>query len=104
MPPYLVSATEPEDDANWNALASVMHYALGELLWSMAPTTRTPPTPAEVRAARHAASHTQVAAATTLYSHPRTWQDWESGRRTMSPAMLELYEIKTGRHPTYGPK
>jgi DNA-binding transcriptional regulator YiaG len=57
-------------------------------------TTPIIPTPAEVRAAREAAGLTQTAAATLVHVDLRSWQRWESGERTMSPAHWELFGIK----------
>jgi len=53
------------------------------------------PSPDEIRDARAAGGHSQAAAASTIYSTMRTWQDWEAGKRRMHPALLELYKIKT---------
>lgn len=60
----------------------------------------TEATPAQIKAAREAAGDTQAQAVARLYRGRRmTWDDWESGRRTMDPALLELYLLKTGQHP-----
>lgn len=56
-----------------------------------------PPLPAEVRAAREVAGHTQTEAAAVLYMARGAWARWESGERRMEPALLELYKIKTGQ-------
>ena len=56
-------------------------------------------TPAQVRAARTAAGHTQTEAASLIYRKLRTWQDWEAGVARADPALIELYLIKTGQSP-----
>lgn len=53
------------------------------------------PTPDEIRAARAAAGLTQCAAAELIYATTRAWEDWEGGRRSMHPAMFELFLAKT---------
>lgn len=53
-------------------------------------------TPAQVRAAREAAGHTQSQAAALVYRRLRTWQDWEGGK-PIDPAVFELYLIRTGQ-------
>jgi DNA (cytosine-5)-methyltransferase 1 len=55
------------------------------------------PTPVEVRAAREAAGLTQAAAGAVVHVDLRSWQRWESGERSMSPAHWELFQIKTRR-------
>ena len=62
------------------------------------------PTPDEIRAARAAAGHTQTEAGAIVWVAMRTWQDWESGARSMPAAAWELYMVKTGRHPDYRPR
>lgn len=54
-----------------------------------------PPAPADIRAHRTTAGHTQAAAAAMVYTDTRTWQKWESGTARMHPATWELYRIKT---------
>ncbi|KDB50536.1 hypothetical protein X805_38700 [Sphaerotilus natans subsp. natans DSM 6575] len=55
-----------------------------------------------IRAARAAAGDTQAQAIQRLHRDRRmTWDDWESGRRVMEPALWELYLLKTGQHPTH---
>ena len=54
------------------------------------------PTPAEIRAAREAAGHSQSTAAEQVHSALRSWQQWEAGDRRMHPGLWELYQIKTG--------
>lgn len=64
----------------------------------------TPPTPAQVRADRKAAGHTQAKAAELVHASRRTWMSWESDGpegRGMSPADRELYLLKTGQHPDW---
>lgn len=53
------------------------------------------PSPDEIRTARKAAGLTQAAAAATIQSTRRTWQDWERGVATMHPGMWELFKIKS---------
>lgn len=52
------------------------------------------PTPQQVRELRHKYHLTQSAAAAVIYSNLRTWQEWESGRNHMHPAMWELFKLK----------
>jgi DNA (cytosine-5)-methyltransferase 1 len=54
----------------------------------------TPPTPANIRAAREAAGLTQTQAAALIHSALRSWQQWEAGDRSMHPAFWELFSIK----------
>lgn len=54
----------------------------------------TPPSPKQIKAARDASGLTQTDAAHLIYSTLRTWQDWESGGRTMHPAHWELFNLK----------
>lgn len=56
------------------------------------------PTPAEIRAARAAAGHTQRQAAETVFATERAWAEWEADRgegqypgRRMHPATFLLY-------------
>lgn len=58
------------------------------------------PTPAEVRAARQKAGHTEQQAARLIYATETTWKEWEteqSERRRMHPASFELYLLKSGQ-------
>jgi len=55
------------------------------------------PPPADIRAARGAAKHSQRSAAATIGVGSRTWQQWELGTRSMPPAMLQLYLLLTGQ-------
>jgi DNA (cytosine-5)-methyltransferase 1 len=50
----------------------------------------------EIKKARQQAGLTQQQAGNLLNVHIRTWQKWEYGERKMSPAMWELFRIKTG--------
>ena len=50
----------------------------------------------EIKKARQAAGLTQRQAGELLSVGVRTWQRWEYGERRMSPAMWELFIIKTG--------
>jgi len=38
--------------------------------------------------------------AARVYTHRRSWQQWERGERRMHPAIWELARIKLGEHPT----
>jgi DNA-binding XRE family transcriptional regulator len=55
------------------------------------------PSPADIRAARAAAGHTQVQAAALVRSSRRSWIDWESGVTAMPPGLWLLYRLLTGR-------
>lgn len=55
----------------------------------------TSPSTTEIRAARKAAGLTQAAAAATIQSTRRTWQDWERGIAMMHPGLWELFRSKT---------
>lgn len=57
----------------------------------------TGPTPDAIRAARKAAGLTQTQAAALIYCTMRAWQDWEAGKRSMHPAMWELWQIKAAQ-------
>ena len=54
------------------------------------------PTPADIRAARAAAGHTQQQTADLLMVSRRAVQDWERGINVMPPAMLRLYRHLAG--------
>lgn len=49
----------------------------------------------KLKKARQAAGLTQQQAGELLSVGVRTWQRWEYGERRMSPAMWELFLIKT---------
>jgi len=53
------------------------------------------PKPDEIKKARQAAGLTQQQAGELLSVGVRTWQRWEYGERKMSPALWELFRIKT---------
>lgn len=53
------------------------------------------PSPEEIRAARETARLTQAAAGALLHTTSRTWQQWESGARSMHPAFWELFKLKS---------
>jgi DNA-binding transcriptional regulator YiaG len=53
------------------------------------------PTPAQIRRTRTKAELSQAAAAALIYCSTRAWEDWEAGRRTMHPAFLELFRLKS---------
>lgn len=55
----------------------------------------TPPTPAQIRAAREAAGLTQTRAGAVVHVTLRAWQLWEAGQREMHLAFWELFLIKT---------
>lgn len=59
--------------------------------------TRPEYTPAQVRAAREAAGHTQTQAAAVVYRGLRSWQKWELDERDIDPAVFEFYLLKTGQ-------
>ncbi|EQD35296.1 hypothetical protein B1A_18361 [mine drainage metagenome] len=50
------------------------------------------PSPATLKTLRRKAGLTQVQAAALCLSAPRSWQDWESGRRRMHPAIFRVFE------------
>ena len=52
------------------------------------------PTPGEVKAARLEAGLSQPAAGALIYCSFRTWQEWESGKNIMHPALWELWRLK----------
>lgn len=54
-------------------------------------------TPAEIRASREAAGHSQERAARLVYVSVRTWKRWEAGDAPMPPAALVLYRLRTGQ-------
>lgn len=56
--------------------------------------TVTSPAPEEIRQARNAAGLSQTAAAASIYSTLRTWQDWEAGKAAMHPGLWELFRLK----------
>jgi len=55
------------------------------------------PLPAVIRAARMQSGLTQRGAGAVVYTTGRTWEMWEYGRRPMSPAIWELWLLKTAR-------
>lgn len=59
-------------------------------------TVRPAPSPEDVKDARQQTELTQEAAAESIYSTLRAWQDWESGARKMHPALFELFQLKHG--------
>lgn len=65
------------------------------------PSASSNPEPAEIRAAREAAGHTQTAAAGVIHGTLRAWQDWEAGARRMPASAWELYRLMTGQHPEF---
>lgn len=60
------------------------------------------PTPAEVRAARTAAGHSQAQAAALMgYSSHVRVSEIERGVAVCDPARWSLYLLATGQHPAY---
>lgn len=57
----------------------------------------TPPTPAQVQAARGELTHADAAA--VVYCKQRAWYFWESGERQMPLATWELFLRKTDQWP-----
>lgn len=55
------------------------------------------PQPADLRMLRERFGLTQEEAGALVCSARRTWQDWETGRRKMSPGLWELFKNKTAR-------
>lgn len=55
---------------------------------------KTSPAPEQIRAMRQTAQLSQTAAAEKVYATLRSWQEWESGSRSMHPGLFELFEIK----------
>ena len=55
------------------------------------------PAPDDIKSYRREHSQTQRDAAELIYISQRTWQQYESGVRSMPAAFWELYKIKTGR-------
>ena len=65
---------------------------------------QSPPTPAEIRAAREAAGLSQDAAAALLYKARSSWAQWEAregspNHRAMDPAFWELFQLKARPKP-----
>lgn len=59
------------------------------------PATWPPgPAPADIRSARLAAGLTQAQAGSLVYTSPEVWANWERGRRGMTPALWELWQIR----------
>lgn len=62
------------------------------------------PTPEEAREARLAAGLSQEAAAALVHQSDRGyWSRVERGVIVMDPSRWELFRIKTGTHPEFGP-
>lgn len=59
--------------------------------------TNSVPTGAELRDKRMELGFTQAKCAEMVRVNRYTWQQWESGRRTMHPAFWELFTIKLSR-------
>lgn len=63
------------------------------------------PTSQQVRAARHSAGLSQDKAARLVgLAHGVRWSEYESGRAPMDAARWELFLVKTGQHPAFGPR
>lgn len=58
------------------------------------------PTTIQVKDGRAKAGLTQTQAANVVHATHRAWQRWEAGDRAMSAADWELFQLKTGIHPT----
>jgi DNA-binding XRE family transcriptional regulator len=56
----------------------------------------TPP-PADLRAARATAGHTQVQAAALVRASRRSWIDWEAGTTAMPAGLWLLYRLLIGQ-------
>ena len=56
---------------------------------------QSPPTPAEIRAAREAAGLTQTSAAQLIHCSRSSWAEWEGGVSKMHLAFWELFQLKT---------
>lgn len=55
------------------------------------------PTPQTILAARKSAGLTQVRAAALIDAKPRTWQDWEGGRRNMPASKFVAFKFLSGQ-------
>ncbi|MFM1991294.1 MAG: hypothetical protein RJA99_4251 [Pseudomonadota bacterium] len=55
------------------------------------------PTPADLRAARATAGHTQVQAAALVRASRRSWIDWEAGTTAMPAGLWLLYRLLIGQ-------
>ena len=55
------------------------------------------PTTTEIKSARIESDMTQAEAADLVHSDIRTWRRWENGERNMSPAVWELFRLKSGQ-------
>ena len=67
---------------------------------------KTPPTTAEIRAAREAAGLTQTSAAQLVHCNRSSWAEWEGGVSKMHLAFWELFKIKAAgrcKAPTHTP-
>lgn len=62
------------------------------------------PTPADIRAAREAASLTQDKAGELIFSTANAWQKWELGARQMHPAMWHFFRLMVGQESVEGLK
>ncbi len=63
------------------------------------------PTSEELRIIRRTAGISQSKAASLVYlGDARRWSEYETGKRNIEPARFELFMIKIGRHPAFGPK
>lgn len=54
-------------------------------------------TPGQVKQARHNAGLSRTEAAKLVYATYRTWQNWETGDRSMHYGLYELFLLKTGQ-------
>lgn len=55
------------------------------------------PTPEQIKEARKRSGFTQTQAAAVIYKKLLAWQRYESGERSMDPALYELFLLKTGQ-------
>lgn len=59
----------------------------------------TPPTPQEIRSARHSVGMTQEAASALLERGDRWWRALENGSRKISPIEWQVWRIRAGIDP-----
>lgn len=59
------------------------------------PEQMKPPSTDLILAARKRAKHTQAKAGEIVHSNARRWREWETGQARMTPALFELYLLRT---------
>ena len=59
----------------------------------------TPPTAAQISAARERAGLSQQQAAALVHVDIRSWRRWELAERGVNMAAWELFLLKAGQHP-----